>query len=79
MREAAGASLVVMAMAAASGLAGYLGHTPLALSFIVPFAFVAATGTIAGGMIAHHLPQRRLQQAFAVTLVVLGSFVLVRS
>ncbi len=53
MREAAGASLVVMAMAAASGLAG--------------------------GMIAHHLPQRRLQQAFAVTLVVLGSFVLIRS
>ena len=79
MREAAGASLVVMAMAATSGLAGYLGQTPLALSFIVPFAAVAATGTIAGGMMAHRLPQRRLQQAFAATLVVLGSFVLIRS
>lgn len=79
MREAAGASLVVMAMAATSGLAGYLGHTPLALSFIVPFALVAALGTIAGGMLAHRLPQHRLQQVFATTLVVLGSYVLIRS
>ena len=79
MREAAGTSLVVMAMAATSGLAGYLGQTPLALSFIVPFAVVAAAGTIAGGMIAHRLPQHRLQQAFAATLVVLGSFVLIGS
>ncbi len=79
MREAIGASLVVMAMAATSGLAGYLGQTPLALSFIGPFAVVAAIGTLAGGMIAHRLPQRRLQQAFATTLVVLGSYVLIRS
>ncbi len=78
MREASGASLVVMAMAAASGLAGYLGHTRLALSFIGPFSLVAALGTIAGGMIAHRLPQRRLQQVFATTLVVLGSYVLSR-
>jgi uncharacterized membrane protein YfcA len=79
MREAAGASLVVMAMAAASGLAGYLGHTPLALSFIVPFALVAAAGAITGGMVADRLPQHRLQQVFAMALVVLGSYVLVRS
>ena len=79
MREAAGASLVVMTMAAVSGLAGYLGHTPLALSFIVPFALVAAAGTIAGGMVAHRLPQHRLQQVFATALVVLGSYVLIRS
>lgn len=79
MREAAGASLVVMTMAAASGLAGYLGHTPLALRFIVPFALVAAAGTIAGGMVAHRLPQQRLQQAFAIALVALGSYVLIRS
>jgi uncharacterized membrane protein YfcA len=79
MREATGASLVVMAMAAASGLAGYVGRTPLAWSFIGPFAFVAAAGAVAGGMVAHRLPQRRLQQAFAATLVVLGSYVLIRS
>ena len=79
MREAAGASLVVITMAAASGLTGYLGNTPLALSFIIPFALLAAAGTLAGGAVAHRLPQHRLQQVFAVTLVVLGSYVLIRS
>lgn len=79
MREATGASLVVMAMAAASGLPGYLASTPLALWFVGPFAAVAATGALAGGMITHRLPQRRVQQAFAATLVVLGSYVLIRS
>lgn len=79
MREATGASLVVITMAAASGLAGYIGRTPLVLSFILPFAFVAAVGALAGGTIAHHLPQRRLQQGFAVALVALASYVLVQS
>jgi uncharacterized membrane protein YfcA len=66
-------------MAAASGLTSYLGNTPLALSFIIPFALLAAAGTLAGGAIAHRLPQQRLQQVFAATLVVLGSYVLIRS
>jgi uncharacterized membrane protein YfcA len=60
-------------------LAGYAGRTPLSLPFIVPFALVAATGTIAGGVIAHRLPQPQLQRAFAVTLVLLASYVLIRS
>lgn len=79
MREAAGASLVVITMAAASGLAGYLGNTPVALSFVIPFATTAAAATMAGGWVAHRLPQHRLQQVFAGTLVVLGSYVLIRS
>ena len=78
MQQAAAASLFVIAMAACSGLAGYLGTATPSWSFILPFAAVAAAGTIAGGIMAYRLPQRRLQQAFAVSLVVLGSFVLVR-
>jgi uncharacterized membrane protein YfcA len=78
MQQAAAASLFVIALAAFSGLAGYLGHTTAAWGFIVPFAAVAAAGTLAGAIIAVRLPQRRLQQAFAVSLAVLGSYVLVQ-
>ena len=78
MQQAAAASLLVIAFAAFSGLAGYLGHATAAWGFIVPFAAIAAAGTVAGGIIALRLPQRRLQQAFAVSLVLLGSYVLVQ-
>ena len=78
MQQAAAASLFVIALAAFSGLAGYLGTATPAWSFILPFAAIAAAGTIAGGALAYRLPQRGLQQAFAVALVILGSFVLIR-
>jgi hypothetical protein len=69
---------LVIAFAAFSGLAGYLGHATVVWEFIVPFAAITAAATVAGGIIALRLPQRRLQQAFAVSLVFLGSYVLVQ-
>ena len=78
MQEAAAASLFVIALAAFSGLAGYLGHSTPAWAFILPFAAIAAAGTLAGATIALRLAQRRLQQAFAISLVLLGSYVLVQ-
>lgn len=78
MREAGAASLVVIALAAFSGLAGYVGQVQLRWPVILPMAAVAAAGTLAGSAVAWRLPQRGLQQAFAVCLVALGSFVLTR-
>jgi uncharacterized membrane protein YfcA len=78
MRQAAAASLFVIALSALAGLLGYVNSAPPAWSFVMPFAAVAAAGTLAGSSLAWWLPQRLLQQAFAVSLVVLGSFVLTR-
>jgi uncharacterized membrane protein YfcA len=78
MQQAAATSLFVIALAAFAGLAGYLRAATPAWSFILPFAAVAAAGTIGGGVVANRLPQRRLQQAFAVSLVILASLVLIR-
>jgi hypothetical protein len=77
MQQAASASLFVIALAALSGLAGYAGHATIAWDFVLPFAAVAAAGTLAGGGLASRMPQRALQQAFAIALVVLGSYVLI--
>ncbi len=78
MREAAAVSLFVIAIAAFSGLLAYVGQASLRWPAILPMAAVASMGTLAGSAVAWRLPQRRLQQAFAVSLVALGSFVLTR-
>ncbi len=79
MRQAAATSLFVIALAAFAAIPGYHGRVTLDWAFIVPFAAVATIGVVGGGMLAHYLPQRRLQRAFAVALVVLASYVLTQA
>lgn len=79
MQEAASASLLVIALAAFSGLAGYFAHVAIDWSMVAPFAALAAVGTLAGAHFAGRLPQRRLQQVFATALVIVGVYTLVRS
>jgi len=45
---------------------------------VIKFAAMAAAGVIAGGSLAGRLSPRRLQQAFAVCLMVLACYMLVR-
>jgi uncharacterized membrane protein YfcA len=78
MREAAAASLFVIAIAAFSGLASYAGQVAVRWPAILPMAGIAAIGTLLGSAVAFRLPQRRLQQAFALSLVALGSLMLTR-
>jgi len=77
--EASATSLFVITLSAAAAIPHYIGRTSLQWSLIGPFAVLAAAATIAGGMIAPRLPPRLLQQAFAVTLVILGSYVLLKT
>jgi uncharacterized membrane protein YfcA len=77
--KAAAASLFVIALSALSALPNYTGRTVLSWAFIAPFALVAGAAAISGGLVAHRLPQRRLQRAFALTLVILASYVLIKA
>jgi uncharacterized membrane protein YfcA len=79
MQRAAAASLFVITLASLAALTRYAGHATLHWPFIARFAAVAAAGAIGGGLIAHRLPQRLLQQGFAVVLVVLGTYVLLKA
>jgi uncharacterized membrane protein YfcA len=79
MQEAAGVSMVVIALAAASALTGYVTGPAFEWPLIVPLAAVAAAATLAGARLAARLPQRILQRAFAVCLVIIGSWVWVRA
>lgn len=78
MHEARSASLLIVALSAASAFVGYLDQIEIAWSVVVPFALVAAAGVVAGGQLARRVSQPRLQQAFAVALLVLAVYMLVR-
>ena len=77
--RAAAASLFVITLASVSALTRYWGHASVDWPFVARFAAIAAGGAIAGGLAAPRLPQRILQQAFAVALVILGSYVLLKA
>lgn len=79
MQQAAGASMVVIALAATSALAGYVAGVAVEWTLIVPLAGIAAAATLAGARLASRLPQRVLQRGFAVSLVIVASWVWVRA
>jgi uncharacterized membrane protein YfcA len=78
MKQAVGTSLLVIAMNCASGFAGYLGRVTIPWTFVASFTAVAAIGILVGTALARHVPQRALKQAFAVFLIVMGTFILVQ-
>jgi uncharacterized membrane protein YfcA len=78
MREATSVSLFAMMLATTAALVGYAGRVSVSWAFVLPFAGLAAIGTIVGGHAGHAMPQRLLQQVFAGTLIAVAAFVLIR-
>jgi uncharacterized membrane protein YfcA len=79
MKQAVGTSLLVIAMNCASGFAGYLGRANIPWAFVLAFTAVAGVGILAGTSLARRVPQRTLKQAFAVFLIAMGTFILVKN
>lgn len=79
MPQAAAVSMVVIALAALSALAGYASSAAFDWPLIVPVAAMAGAATLAGARLATRVPQRVLQRVFAVSLVIIGSWVWVRA
>lgn len=79
MKQAVGTSLVVIAMNSASGFAGYLGQVQVPWTFMTGFTAVAVAGILAGTWGVRFVSQRVLKQAFALFLIVMGSFMLYRN
>jgi uncharacterized protein len=79
MRSAVGTSLLVIALNAAAGTAGYLGHVNLPFDVLVPFTGMALVGIAIGTWSAQRVPQEALRRGFALLLLVVGGFVLYRN
>lgn len=79
MKEAVGTSLLVIAMNSVAGFAGYLGHVDAPWGFMLAFTAVAALGIVAGTYLVRFVSQAALKQAFAVFLVLMGTFILYKN
>lgn len=76
MKHAVGTSLLVIAMNAAAGFAGYLGQVSIPWGFVGSFTAVAVTGILAGSYLIRLVSADALRRAFAVFLVIVGGLVL---
>ena len=79
MRQAVGTSLVVIAMSAASGFAGYQGSVTPDWTLLAGFIAAAVAGALAGTRLVARVPQHALRRAFAVLLLAVGSLILYQS
>lgn len=76
MKQAIGTSLLVIAMKSAAGFVGYLGQVEIPWGFMSMFTGVAILGIFVGTYLVRFVSQSALKRAFAVFLVVMGSFIL---
>jgi len=79
VREAVGSSLLIIAMNASSGVAGYLGQVPFDWPLVSLFTAVSAVGAIAGTRLMRRLPAARIKQGFAIMILVLGTYLVIRT
>lgn len=77
--DAVGTSLVVIAMNAVAGLAGYAGVVSIPWPFVIAFAATAGAGAVCGAWGARRLPPHGLRRAFGVLLLVVAGALLVQN
>ena len=78
VKEAVGSSLLIIAMNASSGVAGYAGQVAFDWRLVGWFSAVAAVGATIGTRLVRYVPATRVKQAFAILILVLGVYVIVR-
>lgn len=76
MRTAVGTSLMVIAMNAASGAAGYAGKVPVPWPTVLLFSAVAIVGSLAASRASVRVPQAGLRRGFGLLLVTLSVYIL---
>lgn len=79
MTYAVGTSLLIIAINSAASFATRTGVAGFDWSVLVPFTVAAVAGGFLGKLVGQRLPGATLQRAFAVMLLLVGTFVAVES
>jgi hypothetical protein len=78
IREAIGTSLVLILLSCAAGVARYQGSLTFDWRAIAMFTGVAFVGVAVGSRLVPHVSQKLLRKGFAIFLLGMGTFVLLR-
>ena len=79
MKIAVGTSLAIVAAKSYSGFAGYMGAVPIDWALMGGFTAVTVVASFAGTRIAHRFSQDALKRGFAVFLLFVASYILLKS
>ena len=79
MQVALGTSLCIITLKSMSGVMGYLDQVTMPWSEVSVFSGLAICGVLIGSRIMYMLPQHQLERVFSVFLLLVGTFVFVRT
>lgn len=79
MKRAVGTSLGIVSVKSIAGFAGYAGAVAIDYGTMALFTAIAIAGSTLGSFIGHHLPAAHLKRAFGLFLVLVASYMLIKS
>lgn len=79
MKQAIGTSLAIVAAKSFAGFAGYMGGVPIDYALMGAFTAVTVVGSFIGTRLAGYVSQAALKKAFAWFLLVVASYILLKS
>ncbi len=79
MRMAVGTSLAIITINSAAGMVAQLGTGDIDLALAGMFVIGGFVGATVGGRVAGEVDDRRLSRAFAVFIVVVGTYLIIRN
>jgi len=79
MKLAIGTSLAIVAAKSYAGFAGYFGAVPIDWTTMASFTAVTVLGSFAGTRLASRFSQERLKRSFGLFLVVVATYILIKS
>lgn len=78
MKHAVGTSLVIVSAKSFAGFAGYMGAVAIDYSLMAAFTGIAVAGSFAGSAVSKWMSADGLKKGFAVFLVLVATYIVVR-
>jgi hypothetical protein len=78
LKRAVGSSLLIIALNTLSGFLGYVGLVPIDWPLVLSFGGVAALGAAVGTRLNRRVAQRHLKLGFALLILALGAYLILR-